>query len=67
MGTVPRRFKNSGREIIMLHPRRDLELLTPADAFCCNLARATVQMLSTIALLAASAFIVRRKPLAENS
>ena len=51
----------------MLHPRRDLELLTPADAFCCNLARATVQMLSTIALLAASAFIVRRKPLAENS
>ena len=46
-------FKNSGREIIMLRPRRDLELLTPADAFCCNLARATVQMLSTIALLAA--------------
>ena len=46
-------FKNTGREIVMLRPRRDLELLTPADAFCWNLARATAQMISTMALLAA--------------
>jgi ABC-type transport system involved in multi-copper enzyme maturation permease subunit len=46
-------FRNNGREAVMLRPRRDLLLLTPADAFGWNLARATLQMLSTTALLAA--------------
>lgn len=46
-------FTNTGRETVMLRPRRDLEILTPADAFAANLARAVLQMLTTTALLAA--------------
>ena len=47
------RFSNTGRETVMLRPRRDLELLTPADSFGANLVRAALQMLATTALLAA--------------
>ena len=47
------RFANTGRETVMLRPRRDLELLVPADGFGANLARAAAQMLATTALLAA--------------
>ena len=46
-------FANTGRETVMLRPRRDLELLSPADGFPANLARAVVQMLASTALLAA--------------
>ena len=37
----------------MLRPRRDLEVLVPADSFGMNLARAVVQMLVVTALLSA--------------
>lgn len=47
------RFTNTGRETVMLRPRRDLELLTPADSFAANLARSALEMLATTALLAA--------------
>lgn len=46
-------FTNEGKENVMLRPRRDLELLNEADSFSLNLLRATLQMLSTVALLAA--------------
>lgn len=46
-------FSNTGRETVMLRPRRDLELLYPADSFGANLVRATLQMLAATALLAA--------------
>lgn len=46
-------FRNTGKEIVMLRPRRDLELLAPADAFAANAARAALQMLAATALLAA--------------
>ncbi len=51
--TVELRFSNTGKETIMLRPRRDLELLTPADSFAGNLVRATCQTFTSIALLAA--------------
>ena len=47
------RFANTGRETVMLRPRRDLEVLSPADSFPANLARAAGQMLASTALLAA--------------
>ena len=37
----------------MLRPRRDIELLLPADSFLANLFRATLQSLAVLALLAA--------------
>ncbi len=46
-------FTNTGTESVMLRPRRDLELLNPADAFLWNLLRASLQMFATVALLAA--------------
>lgn len=46
-------FENTGGEVVMLRPRRDLEILAPADAYAANLARAVLQMLSLAALLAA--------------
>ncbi len=52
-GVCELRFSNTGKELVMVRPRRDLEVLSPADSFGLNLARATVQMLSTTALLAA--------------
>ena len=52
-GTVELRFENTGGEVVMLRPRRDLEVLAPADAFGANLARGAAQMLAATALLAA--------------
>jgi hypothetical protein len=46
-------FVNDGKDSVMLRPRRDLEILLPADSFAMNLARATLQSFSTVALLAA--------------
>lgn len=47
------KFSNTGKELVMLRPRRDLEVLVPADSFGMNLARAVVQMLVVTALLSA--------------
>lgn len=52
-GPVALRFANTGKETVMLRPRRDIELLTPADAFVCNLVRALGQMFAAIAVFAA--------------
>ncbi|MGN0846740.1 MAG: hypothetical protein ACI4RA_05075 [Kiritimatiellia bacterium] len=46
-------FSNTGKEVVMVRPRRDLEVLAAADPFAANLARAAVQMFSVTALLAA--------------
>ncbi len=46
-------FTNEGTENVMLRPRRDLEIMNMADSFSLNLLRATLQMLSTVALLSA--------------
>ena len=46
-------FANTGAVAMMLRPRRDIELLLPADSFLANLFRATLQSLAILALLAA--------------
>ena len=46
-------FANSGKQPVMLRPRRDLELLLPADSFLANLIRSTLQTLAVMSLLAA--------------
>ena len=51
---VPRlRFRNTGKSTVMLRPRRDVEVLTPADSFGMNMLRATGEMLCVIACLCA--------------
>lgn len=50
---VELKFTNTGKELVMLRPRRDLELLVPADSFGMNLVRAVAQMLVGTAFLAA--------------
>ena len=51
---VPRlRFRNTGKSTVMLRPRRDVEVLTPADSFGMNMLRATGEMLCVIAFLCA--------------
>ena len=52
-GGLELKFSNTGKELVMLRPRRDLEVLVPADSFGINLARAVVQMLVVTALLSA--------------
>ena len=52
-GTSLLSFVNHGEHPLMMRPRRDIELLVPADAFAGNLARACAQMLTVTALLAA--------------
>ncbi len=47
------KYENLGDEPVMLRPRRDLEILIPADSFANNLARASLQMIIQIAFLAA--------------
>lgn len=44
-------FRNDGITPVMLRPRRDVELLTPADSFAWNLARAYVELVAMLALL----------------
>lgn len=46
-------FVNRGEGPVMIRPRRDVELLLPADGFAANAARAGVQMLAVTAFLAA--------------
>ncbi len=47
------KYENLGKEPVMIRPRRDLEILVPADSFTCNLVRAGLQMIVQIAFLAA--------------
>jgi len=46
-------FRNLGRSQVMLRPRRDVELLVPADAFGWNLLRAYLELVAMLALLVA--------------
>ena len=45
--------RNTGRSEVMLRPRRDVEVLTPADSFGMNMLRASCEMLCVIAFLCA--------------
>ena len=46
-------FANTGASAVMVRPRRDLEVLAPADSFAANLLRAEIEGLALAALLAA--------------
>lgn len=46
-------FRNAGTSSVMLRPRRDLQILVPADSFRWNLLRATVEMFSVVMFLCA--------------
>ena len=46
-------FTNSGKSAVMLRPRQDIELLTPADSFEWNVFRAFVVMASMLSLVIA--------------
>ena len=46
-------FRNRGKSAVMLRPRRDVHLLVPADAFCWNLLRTYLQLVSLLSLLVA--------------
>ena len=46
-------FFNGGKSALMFRPRRDVELLRPADAFWLNLVRAYVEMVSILSLVIA--------------
>ena len=46
-------FRNDGKSALMFRPRRDVEMLAPADAFWRNLLRAYVEMVSILALVVA--------------
>jgi len=46
-------FRNTGRSTVMLRPRRDVEVLTPAGSFEMNIVRATGEMLCIVTLLCA--------------
>lgn len=46
-------FTNTGKNDVMLRPRRDIELLAPGDSFMANSVRASIEMLAVAGLLAA--------------
>jgi len=46
-------FRNRGKRSVMARPRRDVELVAPADSFGANLFRAAVESVSLAAALAA--------------
>ena len=46
-------FRNTGRSMLMVRPRRDVEVLTSADSFNMNMLRATGEMLCVITFLCA--------------
>ena len=46
-------FRNEGKSALMLRPRRDLNLLVPADAFGWNLIRACLELTAILALVIA--------------
>ena len=52
-GVVSAEFKNTGKETVMLRPRQDLFILSPADSFGANMFRAMVYVLAGVALAAA--------------
>ena len=47
------KFTNVGKETIMVRPRKDIEILIPADGFTMNLLRSSLVQFSIIALIAA--------------
>ena len=47
------KFRNTGKSTVMLRPRRDVEVLTPADSFGMNMLRATCEMLCVVTFLCA--------------
>lgn len=47
------RFVNTGRETVMVRPRKDVEILLHADGFGMNLLRSSIIQFSIVALLAA--------------
>ena len=46
-------FSNLGKTALMLRPRRDIELLMPADSFWRNLLRAYVEMIAILSIVIA--------------
>ena len=56
--TVELAFRNDGRTPLMLRPRRDVNLLLPADGFAANAARTYVELVSILALLTAFATLL---------
>ena len=46
-------FRNTGDSMLMVRPRRDVQVLTPADSFNMNMLRATGEMLCVITFLCA--------------
>ncbi len=46
-------FHNQGRNPLMLRPRKDIDLLLPADSFAANLLRSYVLLVVTLALVVA--------------
>ena len=46
-------FANRGTSAVMLRPRRDVELLAPADSFWRNLVRAYLEMVGVLSLIVA--------------
>ena len=46
-------FRNLGKDALMLRPRRDVELLIPADSFFWNLLRSWIEMAATLTLVVA--------------
>ncbi len=50
---TPLSFHNKGAESLMLRPRCDVQVLTPADSFAMNAFRASCEMLCVVAFLCA--------------
>ena len=46
-------FRNTGSSLAMVRPRRDVQVLTPADSFVLNMLRASGEMLCVITFLCA--------------
>jgi len=46
-------FRNTGSSLVMVRPRRDVQVLTPADSFGMNMLRASGEMMCVIAFLCA--------------
>lgn len=47
------KFTNTGRSTVMLRPRQDIEMLSPADSFGMNMFRASAEMLCVVTFLCA--------------
>lgn len=52
-GTAELTFRNIGGSAVMLRPRRDVNLLSPADGFGWNLIRAYVELVAMLSILVA--------------